>query len=108
MKQSEPYISLGEPRHWAQENDYIVRAGRPLKTRNLPTLSRYILLQALLWQLDRFVPYDAVIDVVWGNNPDGGPLYAKSVISIMVFRLRQEGHNIETWTGIGLRLRPRD
>ncbi len=104
-EQPTSYIPLGQPGHWTQEIDRIAKAGRPLRVRKLPTTHPRILLQALLWQLDRFIPYDAIIDLLWGDDPDGGPLNAQNVIAVMVHRLRQQGHKIETWHGIGLRMR---
>ena len=89
----------------AQEISYLVKAEQPLKVRYLPWKNRYILRQALLWQLDRFVPYEAAKDLLWGNDPDGGPLYADNIIHVLVMQLRREGCVIEIWYGVGLRMR---
>ena len=64
-----------------------------------------ILRQALLWQLDRFIPYEAVVDLLWGDRNDGGPLWALNNIHILVMKLRREGYVIEIWYGIGRRMR---
>ena len=64
-----------------------------------------VLRQALLWQLDRFVPYEALIDVLWGGRPDGGPLYARGGIRRHVHFLRKRGDVIENWHGVGVRMR---
>ena len=61
--------------------------------------------QALLWQLGRFVPYDAIEDVIWGGNEDGGPLFSKQIIHRYAYQLRKQGHTIEAWTGVGLKMR---
>ena len=61
--------------------------------------------QALLWQLGRLVPYEALKDVLWGGREDGGPLDAQHIIRHYVYLLRKEGHSIETWTGVGLKMR---
>ncbi len=97
------YTPLGEPGHWTQKiNDLLAE---PLKVDKLPTKHPQVLLQALLWQLDRFISYDAIVDLLWGNDPDGGPLCAKNIIAVTIHRLRQEGHKIETEHGFGIRLR---
>lgn len=80
----------------------------PLGVKHLPVRKADILRQALLWQCDRFVPYPAVIDLLWGDQADGGPLYAIPIIHQYVLKLRQEGHVIETWWGIGIRMRSHD
>ena len=79
-----------------------------LGVRHLPVRKQEILQQALLWQLDRFVPYEAVKDLFWGDREDGGPLSTHNIIHILVLHLRQEGDVIETWSGIGLRMRSHD
>ncbi|KKL74698.1 hypothetical protein LCGC14_2062310 [marine sediment metagenome] len=94
--------------HWTREIDELVEASLPFHVKNLPIKKTEILLQALLWQLDRFVPYDAIIELLWGDDPDGGPLYAKNIVAVMIHRLRKRGYNIETWAGIGVRMRSYD
>ena len=76
-----------------------------LGVKHLPVRKKDILRQALLWQLDRFVPYGAIEDLLWGDRDDGGPLYTHNLICIYVMGLRQEGCVIETWSGVGLRMR---
>ena len=83
----------------------MVEAEKPFRVCKLPSTHPQILYQALLWQLDRFIPYDAAIDLLWGNDPDGGPLHAKNVLAIIVHRLRKQGYKIETWSGVGLRMK---
>ncbi len=77
----------------------------PLGLKHLPILKRDILRQALLWQLDRFIFYEAAVDLLWGNDEDGGPLGAYIVIHQYVLQLRREGCQIEIWKGVGLRMR---
>lgn len=55
-----------------------------------------ILCQALFWQLGRFVSYEALEDLLWGNDPDGGPLNTHNIINQYVLFLRDEGNIIET------------
>lgn len=68
-------------------------------------LARFRLRQALMWHLDRWVPYTHLIDVVWGNDPDGGPLMARGVLGIHIMNLRREGYRIESRHSYGWRLR---
>ena len=74
-------------------------------SRHLPVKKKGILRQALLWQLDRFISYEAVEDLLWGDSDDGGPLYALNIIHILVMELRREGCVLEIWYGVGLRMR---
>ena len=59
----------------------------------------------LLWQLGRFVPYPAIEDVMWGGRENGGPLNSKQIIYELTHQLRKEGHSIEMWRGVGLKMR---
>ena len=88
-----------------KEIDYLVRKGRPCGIRRLPTILKDVLRQALLWQLGHFVPYEAIEELLWGGDSEGGPLGAHFVILQLVYRLRQDGCVIETWRGIGVRMR---
>jgi len=63
-----------------------------------------ILCQALYWQLGRFVPYEALEDVLWGWDENGGPLDARNIIKQYVFRLRNEGNEIECWGKRGVKM----
>lgn len=69
-----------------------------------PTCGKDKLRQVLSWQLGRFVPYAAIEDFLWGGNKDGGPFQTKQMIYDYTRQLRQEGHMIETWTGVGLKM----
>ncbi len=64
-----------------------------------------VLRQALLWQLDRWVRYDDIAELLYGLDPDGGPLRMDKYIQLLVFRLRRQGNDIETWHRVGVRLR---
>ncbi len=64
-----------------------------------------ILHQVLLWQLDRFVPYEALVDVLWGEREDGGPLKVRWLVLRYIRILRKRGEVIETWWGVGARIR---
>ncbi len=99
------YIPFGGPGHWTQEIEDLL--AQPLKIDKLPTKHPQVLLQALLWQLDRYISLEAAIDLLWGNDPDGGPLYAKNIVAVTIHRLRQEGHKIETCR-LGMRIRSSD
>ena len=76
-----------------------------LGVRHLPVKKGDVLRQALLWQLDRFVPYEAIEDLLWGDREDGGPLCTHNIIHILVMHLRRKGDVIEIWYGLGLRMR---
>lgn len=45
------------------------------------------------------VPLDALINHVYGDDPDGGPLKADANIRVAVSQLRKEGHLIGAATG---------
>lgn len=109
-EQPTSYIPLGQPGHWTQEIDQIKKSQprNRLGVKHIYFKKKDVLRQALLWQLDRFVPYKAIEDLLWGHQEDGGPLYAHHVIAVMIHYLRKQGYNIETWSGIGVRMRPRD
>ncbi len=74
-------------------------------TRRRNSLTRFRLRQALMWHLDRWVHRDALVDVIWGDQEDGGPLMAYNVLAINIMRLRREGYVIESRWGHGWRLR---
>ena len=76
-----------------------------LGVRHLPVKKRDILRQALLWQLGHFIPYRAIEDLLWGDCEDGGPFRTRTLIHILVMELRRKGDVIETWNGLGLRMR---
>lgn len=78
-----------------------------LGVRHLPVRKADILRQALLWQLDRFIFYGALIELLWGDDPEGGPLSARNSIHQYVLKLRQKGYVIEIWWGLGIRMRER-
>ena len=71
---------------------------------NCPTCGQEKLRQALLWQLGRFVPYEALKDVLWGGREDGGPLDAQHILRHYAYLLRKQGHSIETRHGVGLKM----
>ena len=64
-----------------------------------------LLRQTLLWQQERLVLYETVIDVLWGADEDGGPLDARHCVREYVYALRKNGEDIETWPWIGLKMR---
>src|ERR1700751_5414952 len=51
-----------------------------------------------------FLPHADAIKALWGDNSDGGPLYAQHILAIYVARLRRAGHAIENYRGIGYRI----
>lgn len=44
---------------------------------------------ALRWNEGRLVSYGALIDVAWGDDPEGGPLHARETLAVLVDRLRR-------------------
>jgi len=57
--------------------------------------------QLFLWRLGLLCPFAMIIDVMWGDDPDGGPLYATDTIWKYVYCLRKTGWDIDTWHGLG-------
>src|ERR1700751_3058750 len=55
-------------------------------------------------RLRTFLPHADAIKALWGDNSDGGPLYAQHILAIYVARLRRAGHSIENYRGIGYRI----
>jgi hypothetical protein len=55
-------------------------------------------------RLRTFLPHADAIKALWGDNSDGGPLYAQHILAIYVARLRRAGHAIENYRGIGYRI----
>lgn len=53
------------------------------------------------------VGHAELIEAVWGDDPDGGPVDAHNRIGIAVMSLRREGHPIATFFGRGYRAVPR-
>jgi len=53
-------------------------------------------------QAGRVVPYGELIDALYGDDPDGGPLYASNVLRVLASRLRHKGVPIRTCWGHGL------
>jgi DNA-binding response OmpR family regulator len=45
------------------------------------------------------------IEALWGEDGNGGPLYAQHILAIYVSRLRRAGYLIENYQGFGYRLR---
>lgn len=39
---------------------------------------------------------DAIVDRLYGDREDGGPVTAENVVAVMVHKLRKAGHPIET------------
>lgn len=73
------------------------------------------LCRALLRHPDHWKRYEYLIDVVWGDDPDGGPENPSNGLRVMVFNLRKrlaakgvvgEGEIVETSWGMGYRLAP--
>ena len=77
----------------------------PLGLTKIVKRKKDILRQALLWQLDRFIPYYAMADLLWGLDRDGGPLRTTNVIHQYVMYLRRDGYKIECWHGVGMRMK---
>ena len=69
-----------------------------------------VLLNALLGR-ERFVSYETLAEVLWGNDPDGGPLNTKNhiraILTVLRFEIAASGipWSIENVYGIGYRLR---
>ena len=76
-----------------------------MSKKRLVDTKKGMLRQALLWQLERFVPWEALEDLLWGDDKDGGPYNTRGNIHIHIMRLRDEGYNIEVWNKVGVRMR---
>ena len=68
------------------------------------------LLVILLLNMGRFIPYEDVRDHLWSHDPDGGPLYAREVLSRHVHLLRKalegEAIGISVWWSFGIMIGP--
>lgn len=63
-----------------------------------------VLYQTLLWHRGRHVPYVVLAEVLWGDDPDGGPLVVNNIIAILVTRLRKQGVPLDTRYAFGVML----
>ncbi len=56
-----------------------------------------------------YIPEDVLVDSVYANEPDGGPLSARNVVAVLTCRLNPRlaphGLKIESITGVGRRLK---
>ncbi len=74
--------------------------------RKRPTDTKIgILRQALLWQLERFIPWEAIEDLLWGMDESGGPYNIRGNIHVYILHLRKRGYNIEIWNKVGVRMK---
>jgi hypothetical protein len=96
-------------------------AGAPRKSSRIGGDLHVIGTAALLWLLpqvrtDRerllsllrsrsLVTHADAIEALWGEDANGGPLYAQHILAIYVSRLRRAGYPIENYRGVGYRIR---
>ena len=57
--------------------------------------------QLFLWNLGRLCHHDMIIDVLWGDDQNGGPLTIDNNISVYIHRLRNLGWDIQNLHGRG-------
>jgi hypothetical protein len=107
------------PRQAADENDLRLTGGpgRPSTGGELHRIGTAAMLRVLPQiRTDRerflsvlrsrsFVSHADAIEALWGQNRNGGPLYAQNILAIYVSGLRRAGHSIENYRGIGYRIR---
>lgn len=75
--------------------------------RALPSsrlIAKEVILAALRARQPGVVHRTEILDMLYGGEIDGGAESARNAISVFVLRLRQDGHRIERWHGIGYRL----
>lgn len=46
----------------------------------------------------------ALIDHLWGDDPDGGPVGAHKQVSVVIHRLRRKGFSVQNHHGLGYSL----
>lgn len=69
------------------------------------TRTETLILEALISGRHRFTPMSALVDAVYGNRPDGGPLDPSKIIRVVISRMRPRlftlGWTVELrWGGI--------
>ena len=79
--------------HWVNRNRYSKPVNRSIGAR---------FRQLLLWRLGRLCTHEMIFDVLWGDDPSGGPMNALNNVKVLVCRLRKRGWDIETWHGVGV------
>jgi hypothetical protein len=57
--------------------------------------------QLMLWRLGRFCPRGMIWEILWGDDPHGGPRNPSNIIALLVFDLRRDGWKIENRWGQG-------
>jgi hypothetical protein len=62
--------------------------------------------ERFLWMLRSrpVLTHAEAIEALWGEDGNGGPLYAQHILAIYVARLRKAGHSIENCRGAGYRM----
>lgn len=69
-----------------------------------PSGNGLVIEQTLRRRAGAFVSKSELIERIWGQREDGGPLSAVNIISVTVRRLRQSGLPVESVRGLGYRL----
>lgn len=65
------------------------------------TRSQRIILDTLQQHAGRWVPIDALVDALYGDDPDGGPLQADNVVRANIGYLRRKTSPGRIWTRHG-------
>lgn len=82
--------------HWGGVTD-VCSQYRTLANRSIMGRLR----QLFLWNLERLCLHETIRDVLWGDDPEGGPIWAHHDISVRVHWLRKLGWVFETIVGRG-------
>lgn len=72
------------------------------------TRTETLILEALVAGRHRFTPMSALVDAVYADRPDGGPMDPSKIIRVVISRMRPRlstlGWTVELRWGVGYRL----
>ncbi|PSJ60766.1 winged helix-turn-helix domain-containing protein [Pseudaminobacter soli (ex Li et al. 2025)] len=72
------------------------------------TRSQAEILRAIVGAKGRTVTHDHILDALYRDDPDGGPEYARTIVTVFISQLRKKlagtGIDIMTVWGVGYRL----
>ena len=83
------------------------RAIGMLEARNTHTVGQRILARLKAGR-GATVHVDEMVEILWGDDEDGGPESATRTIAVHIAHLRKAGHRIETWARVGWRYKGGD
>ena len=76
----------------------------PLRHSKRQMTQEKVFLQTLLWHQGRYISYPLITEVLWGDDPAGGPLNTNNIIAILATRARKRGIPLKTRYNFGIML----